>query len=103
MIKLNPYMPDAYFCSAVANYNLHHADIAEEHAREAAKIDANHRNPKINHLLGVILAEKQDYKGAAENMRLYLQLNPNASDALVVKQQLGEIEKQIGTSATAQP
>src|SRR5438105_1111189 len=73
MLKLNPYVvPEIYFYSAVANYNLHKMDIAERRARDGAKNDAQHRVPRLNHLLGLILAQKQEYKDAAENMRLYL-------------------------------
>ncbi len=103
LLRLNPYVVDGQFLAAVANYNLHQLDPALEHAREAAKLDAERRNTKINHLLGVILAEKQDYKGAAENMRIYLRANPDASDAMMVRQQLNQIEQRAGVAQTAQP
>jgi len=93
MLKLNPFVaPDFYFYSALANYNLQNIGVAEGHAREAARRDTQHRVPKINHLLGIILAEKQDYSGAAENMRIYLKFSPNASDADSVKQLLADVE-----------
>jgi len=96
MLKLNPYVaPDFYFYSAVANYNLHKLDLAEQRAREAAKLDTQHKIPRINHLLGIVLAQKGDYQPAAENIRLYLQYSPNATDANEVKVQLAEIEKAI--------
>lgn len=94
LLKLNPYVaPDIYFYSGVANYNLHKIDVAENHAREAARLDAQHKNPKINYLLGLILAQKQEYKDAAENIRTYLKLSPNASDTNAVKQMLAEVER----------
>jgi tetratricopeptide (TPR) repeat protein len=94
LLKLNPYLaPEIYFYSAVANYNLHKLEVAEGHARQAAKLDAQHKTPRINHLLGLILAQKQDYKDAAENMRIYLKFSPDASDAAEVKQMLSEVEK----------
>jgi Flp pilus assembly protein TadD len=94
MLKLNPYVtPEIYFYAAVANFNLQKMDLAEQRAKEAAKLDAQHRIPRINHLLGIILAQKGDYQPAAENIRLYLNLSPNANDADAVKQQLAEIEK----------
>src|SRR5262249_7837419 len=93
MLKLNPFVaPEFYFYSALANYNLQNVSVAEGQAREAAKRDTQHRVPKINHLLGVILAEKQDYSGAAENMRIYLKFSPNASDADSVRQLLADVE-----------
>jgi tetratricopeptide (TPR) repeat protein len=96
MLKLNPYIvPEIYFYSAVANYNLKKMDVAERRAREGAKNDTQHRVPRINHLLGLILAQKQEYKEAAENMRVYLKYSPNAKDADTVKQQVAEMEKAI--------
>jgi tetratricopeptide (TPR) repeat protein len=93
MLKLNPFVaPDIYFFSALANYNLQKFDIAEGHAREAATRDSQHRIPKINQLLGVILAEKQDYSGAAENIRIYLKFSPNATDADTAQRLLADIE-----------
>src|SRR5438094_537290 len=96
MLRLNPYVvPEIYFYSAVANYNLQKLDLAERRAREAAKADAQHRIPRINHLLGAILADKHDYKGAAESLQIYLKYSPDAKDADAVKQQLAEIEKAL--------
>jgi Flp pilus assembly protein TadD len=94
---MNPYVDaDIYFYSAVAHYNLQDADVAETHAREAARLDTRQQNPRINHLLGIILADKQEYTGAAENLRTFLKLSPNAPDAAAVKQLLTDIEQQIG-------
>ncbi len=79
VIKLNPYSyPQVYFFHSVANYNLKNLDVAEKSAREAAKLDTAHRNPKINHLLGVILADKGEYSSALDQMRTYLTSAPNA-------------------------
>ena len=97
MLKLNPYAGrDVYFYSAVANYNLQRIDVAENHARQAATLDAQHGNPKINHLLGVILTQKREYKAAAENLRMYLKLSPNTPDAPALEKMLVEIDKASG-------
>lgn len=99
MLKLNPYVgADVYLYSAIANYNLGKADVAEEHARQAAKIDSDRKIAKIHHLLGVILKDKKDYAGAAESLRLYLKLNPKAPDASAVKQDLEEIDRNLGAA-----
>jgi len=96
VIKLNPFFsPEIYFLNSVANLNMNKLDVAEENAREAEKMDAKHQNPRIAALLGVILVQKQDYKGAAEQMRAYLKLAPTASDADKVRDQLAQIEKQM--------
>jgi Flp pilus assembly protein TadD len=92
-MKLNPDVtPDIYFYSAVAHLNLQKLDVAEDHARQAATLDTAHRNPRINHLLGVVLAQTQKYQEAAENLRLYLKLSPGAPDAASVNQMLAELD-----------
>jgi Flp pilus assembly protein TadD len=93
MLRLNPFVtPDIYFYSAVANYNLQDADLAEKHAREAARLDRNRQIPKIYHLLGILLVQRQEYKEAAEHLQTYLKVSPNAPDSAAVKQMLAEIE-----------
>jgi tetratricopeptide (TPR) repeat protein len=99
-IKLDPYSePVAYLLNAIANYNINNIDAAEKSARAAAKMDTRHQLPKINHLLGVILASKRDYQGAALQLRSYLQFAPKATDADAVRRQLGEIERMQGVSS----
>jgi len=101
VIKLNPFdYPGAYFYNSVAHYNLRNVDAAEKSAREGMKQDEAHRIPKLAHILGVILAEKNDLAGAAENMKAYLQFAPNAKDADQVRKQLSEVER---LSANAKP
>lgn len=94
VLKLNPYdYPQVYFFHSVASYNLKNLDAAEKSAREAAKLDPQHRNPKINHLLGVILADRGEFSGALDQMRTYLNASPNAPDAANVKNMVSELEK----------
>src|SRR5262249_60191620 len=101
IIKLDSFdYPQAYLFNAVAKYNLQDVEGAEKSARQAEKLDTRHIFPKSVHLLGVILAQRQDYTGAAQKFREYLKLAPNASDAATVRTQLDQIEKQ---SAQAKP
>lgn len=108
LIKLNPYLPaEAYFVSGVAHLNVQKLDVAEEHARQALKSDAKGENPRIVHLLSVILDQKQDFPAAAEQMRAYLKMDPNSPVAGEIRQRLGELEKGLaaregGTAAQAQ-
>ena len=96
LFKLDPDVgSEFYFYSAVANHYLQNSVIALEHAREAARLDPQHQNPKIHHVIGVLLAEKSAYSEAAENLRMYLQLMPSAPDAAAVRQQLADLEKAI--------
>ncbi len=99
-LRLDPYnYPNIYFYDAVAEFNLQHLDDAEKSAREALKLDPQHRIPAVNHILGVILARKGDFKGAAEFMKTYLKLAPAANDTALVKKQLAEIERVAQTQS----
>lgn len=102
LIKLDPVdLPDAYFYNAVANYNLKKFAEAETSARAAQKLDTAHRFPKNEQLLGAILYEKQDYAGAAQQMRNFLQLTPSGPDADRVRTQIAEVEKLAGDTKAA--
>ena len=94
LLKLNPLdFPMDWYFNAVANLQLQKLDAAEKSAREGISADREHRIPKLNHLLGIILAQKRDYSGAVENLRAYLLASPQASDADVARKQLAELEK----------
>ncbi len=104
VVKLNPFdFPQAFFYNAVAKFNLHKLDDAESSAREALKLDTNHQIAKTSHLLGIILAQKQDYKGAAEHMENYLKFAPDAKDAAQVRKQLDELRGFAAANAPRQP
>jgi len=101
-LKLDPVdFPHAWYAAAAADYNLKKYDLAEKNAREAVKADPRHVNPRSDYLLGLILAEKHDYSGAADELRAYLKLAPNAPDVTVVKDQLGRLEKYLEANKEA--
>lgn len=101
-LKLDPVdYPQAWYVDAVANYNLKKYDAADKSAREALKLDAKHGNPRIQYLLGLILAEKRDLPGSADQFRDYLKYAPNAPDYAKVKEQLGQIEKYMDQNKEA--
>jgi tetratricopeptide (TPR) repeat protein len=103
-VALDPFhYPQTFFLNAVANYNLHNIDRAEESARRAQKLDVNHQIPQISHLLGVILAERRNYAEAAAEMRDYLKFAPQASDAADVHSQIEQLEQSAKTSPGAPP
>ncbi len=98
-VHLDPVdFPQLYFYKAIAEFNTKQMDEAEKSARQADKIDVAHRLPKIQQLLGMVLIEKQDYTGAAEYLRTYLRLAPDAGDAPAMRTQLSQIEK-VATAA----
>ena len=94
VLRLNPYdFPSAYYFNGLANLQLRKLDPAEKSMREAVKLDKRHENPRGNYILGIILANKQDYTGAAECLRAYLKDVPSGNDADRARQQLAELEK----------
>jgi tetratricopeptide (TPR) repeat protein len=105
-VELDPVdFPQAWYADAVANYNLKKYDAAEKSARAAVKLDPRRANPRSFYLLGLVLAEKNNYAGAAAELTTYIKLAPNAPDLAQAKDQLGEYEKRggVGKSAPAQP
>jgi len=101
-VKLDPFdYPQAHFYNAVANYNLKNAEAAEKSALQAEKLDTRHAMPQTLHLLGLLLAQKQDYKGAADRLRTYLKFAPPTADVTNVKAQLEQVEKFVAQSSAS--
>ena len=102
LLKLDPFdYPQAFFFNSVANYNMRNMEAAEKSALAAERLDTRHAIPKVSHLLGMILALKKDYAGAAERFKAYLTFAPAAEDVAKVRSQLAEVEKITAASAAA--
>jgi len=94
LLKLNPLsFPQVWFYNSAAQFYLQAFEKAEKSARQGLSIDVQHRVPKLEYLLGAILARKRDYQGAVAHLRSYLRLAPNASDAQTTEKQVAELEK----------
>ena len=103
-IRLDSFTyPQAFFFNAVANYNLHRIEAAEQSALRAEKLDTRHRFPEVSHLLGVILAARHQYSAAGRALRNYLTLAPHAPDADAVRSQLESIDRQSAAAPGLQP
>jgi tetratricopeptide (TPR) repeat protein len=102
LVRLDPFgYPEAFYYNSVANYNLHHFEVAEKSAVAAERLDTRHAIPQVSHILGLILVLKKDYAGAAEHFKAYLQYAPDAKDAAKVRAQLAEVEKITAASAAS--
>ena len=96
-VQLDPLdFPQAWYADAVANYNIKNYDAAEKSARSAVRLDPRHANPRSDYLLGLVLAEKKDYAGAAAELAEFVKLAPNAPDLAQVKDRLGQLQKLMG-------
>jgi tetratricopeptide (TPR) repeat protein len=94
VLKLNPVnFPGDWFLNAAGNYYLQNLDTAETNARRGLELDAQHQFPKLEYLLGAILAQKRDYAGALEHVRNYLRLAPQAVDAETAQKEADELER----------
>ena len=86
VLKLNAgAFPLVYFFSAAANYNLQKFEAAEDSARKFKALDTQHAHPDVCLLLSYVLSRKQDYAGAAREIRDYLAVSPNSPDAEQLK------------------
>jgi tetratricopeptide (TPR) repeat protein len=80
-MQLDPMeFPGIYYYDAVANYELKHADVAEKAVRRAIEIDKAREYPAAEALLGKVLADKGDSRGAMDHFTKYVQLAPKAGD-----------------------
>jgi Tfp pilus assembly protein PilF len=86
VIKLNSVaFPVVYFLNAAANYNLQKFAPAEESAKKFKSLDTQHSHPDVCLLLSYVYSAKEDYAGAAREIREYLAIAPNSPDAESLK------------------
>jgi tetratricopeptide (TPR) repeat protein len=96
VLKLDSYTyPQAWYLNSLAHLQLQQFEDAEKSARETIKIDRDKRFPKVHHILGIALANRNDYKGAAGSLKSYLEINPDGRDSDYVKKQLADIEQRL--------
>jgi tetratricopeptide (TPR) repeat protein len=87
--------PELFYLNAVAHFNLRQINEAETRVREAIKSDPDKRLPHAQLLLGYVLLEKGDLRGAAEQMKAFLALVPSGNDADKTKSQVARLEEKI--------
>jgi TolA-binding protein len=85
--------PQFWFLNGAANLNLGNVAQAENSAERGLRIDAKHSVPQLEYLYGVTLAQRGDYKDAAQHLATYLRLSPHAADASAAQAKLAEIQK----------
>ncbi len=94
VIDLNPVeFPAAFWCNAVANYNLKKIDDAQKSTQELLKLDTRHHFPEAESMLAQIYFQKANYEQAAIHLKAYLALVPNAKNADALKAALLRIEQ----------
>jgi tetratricopeptide (TPR) repeat protein len=94
LVKMNAVgFPEGWFYNAVGNFYLNRLEVAEQSARQGLKADVQHRVPKLDYLLAVLLMKKRDFSGAAEHFRAYLAHPANPTEAQQVQAQLADAER----------
>lgn len=94
LLKLDPVnFPEDWWLNAVGNYSLSHFDLAESSAVKGLELDKEGRYPKLEYIMGLSLAQKQDYAGALVHIHNYLRLAPLDPDAENVRKQAGIIAR----------
>lgn len=87
--------PVTYYLNAMANLKLGNLDAAETSARAAVRLDRDGRNPRVNYILGLILARRRQFRESAELLNAYLDNAPAAPDTETVRHQLHEIDQMV--------
>lgn len=105
VIQLNPYVTEAYYYQAVAQYYLGQFVLAEQSLREFQNRSDGADQPPVHYLMGILLAEKGDVQSAAAEFRKFLEQAPDAAGAEQIRQQLRLWTEQglIRASAESQP
>jgi superkiller protein 3 len=94
IVKMNPSsFPQYWFLNGMANYNLQNFDAAEKSAVQAVNIDVQHKIPRSEYLLGMVLIQKRDYQGAMAHIRNYISMAPNSPETEAAQKQIAELEK----------
>lgn len=93
LLAMNSTYPAAWLLHAVSQYNLKDFDAAEASLRSGLKVDPEHRVPRLEYILGLIMAGKRDYVQGAEHMRAFLKYSSQPSELAEGQKQLAEIER----------
>ena len=99
-LRLDPVsFPQYWFLNSAANYNQRKYGAAERSALRGIETDIQHRFPRLEYLLGLSLAQRREYKGAAEHIRDYLRAGADPEDVVAARAEL----KQLEASETRHP
>jgi Flp pilus assembly protein TadD len=96
LLYLDPVSyPDGYYFDSVARFQTGDLEAAERSARKATTVEPERTPPRAHAVLGAILIEKQDYVGAAEELRAYLALVEPGPEADQARAMLEHLEARL--------
>ena len=91
-------LPGLYLDLAEIRAHLN-VDGAEAAARRAIVLDKNHALPRAEYVLGLILAEGEDYTSAIAHLKRYLELLPRAPEATAVRARIRTLQASAAAEA----
>jgi Ca-activated chloride channel family protein len=91
-------LPELYYDLAEVRFHLKE-EGAEAAARKAVALDKQHKTPRAEYVLGLILADGEDYASAIEHLRRYLAATPNAPEAAAVKARIKALQASAAAEA----
>ena len=101
LLALNPVnFPEAWFSNTVAKYYLGNFAEAEKSARHGLEADTEHRVPKLEYMLGMLLMKKPDYPDAARHLQAFLSLSTQPAEVAEAQKQLAEIARLTNLSVS---
>ena len=101
LLALNPVnFPEAWFSNTVAKYYLGNFAEAEKSARHGLEVDTEHRVPKLEYMLGMLLMKKPDYPDAARHLQAFLSLSTQPAEVAEAQKQLAEIARLTNLSVS---
>jgi VWFA-related protein len=102
LLKLNAVdYPNAFILNAIGHYELGNKAEAEKCLRAAQEIDSEGRFPQGWQILGMILAERGDYAGAAGEWREFLKHAPPSPVTHDIEVSLADAEKRAAAMTGA--
>ncbi len=100
LIRLDPaHFPEAYLYDSVADLRLSKFREAEHSARDALSMDTGHKYPKAEQVLGLALANENNFAEARTHFIAYLGQEKNTAELARARQQLAIIDQEAATSA----
>jgi len=87
--------PDGYYFDSVAHFQMGDMEAAERSARKATTLDPGRPIPRAHAVLGALLIEKQDYAGAAEQLRDYIEIAAPGPEVDQARAMLAQLEARL--------
>jgi tetratricopeptide (TPR) repeat protein len=89
----------AHYYNALGNYKLGNLDKADRAIHTARKLDPNNKLPKIGLLMAAIMMDRNDFAGAAQEYRTFLDNAPaNSADVEYARNSLAMAQQKLAAA-----